>query len=78
MTCWFTGSEGGVVGGAESCHGGVWDLPGAGWLQLRQQPGGEGGAGGGSGHLHADHQDAAATAEVAPSSAAQSAHTCLG
>lgn len=65
MTCWFTGGEGGVAGGAGGCHGSVWGLPGAGWLQLRQQPGGEGGAGGGSGHLHSDHQDAAAAAEVA-------------
>lgn len=66
MTCSFTDREGRVFGGAERRHGGESGLPGAGWLQLcPQQPGGEGCTGGRSGHLHDDHQDAAATAEVA-------------
>lgn len=52
------------MGGAAGCCSSLQDLPAAGWLQLRQQPGAEGGAGGGSGQLHPDHQDAAAPAEV--------------
>lgn len=78
MSCWFPDGEGGVTEGAEGGGGGEPGVPGAGWMLVKpQQAGGEDGPGGGPGHLHPDHQDAAATAEVGRGPA-PSEEVCVG